>query len=125
MKKLTILLFSILISFNSYGEWTEVFKDIEGNTYYIDKNKIKEHGGYVYWWEFKDYIKHSYGYMSHKAYKQGDCGVSRVKYLSFLFYKQPMAKGSYERDNSPSEWNYPPPGNSGETALNYVCNYVK
>ena len=28
MKKLLILLFSLLISFNSYGEWTQVSKDI-------------------------------------------------------------------------------------------------
>ena len=40
MKKLLILLFSLLISFNSYGEWTQVSKDINNNTYYIDYKKI-------------------------------------------------------------------------------------
>ena len=45
MKKLTILLFSILISFNSYGEWTEIAKNTDG-THYIDKDTIKKHEGY-------------------------------------------------------------------------------
>jgi len=31
MKKLLILLFSILISFNSYGEWTKVVEGVDGN----------------------------------------------------------------------------------------------
>ena len=50
MKKLLILLFSILISFNSFGELTEIGYTDAGNTFYIDNNTIKEHGGYVYWW---------------------------------------------------------------------------
>ena len=58
MKKLTILLFSILISFNSYGEWVKILKDQEGEkwkeenitnggkdkkiTYWINGNKWEE-----------------------------------------------------------------------------------
>jgi chaperonin GroEL len=55
MKKLTILLFSILISFNSYGEWLKVHKNTSGNTSYIGTDTIKERGGYVYWWRLTDY----------------------------------------------------------------------
>ena len=54
MKKLTILLFSILISFNSYSEWTEIEQSTEGVTYYIDKDTIKERGGNVYFWGLLD-----------------------------------------------------------------------
>ena len=54
MKKLTILLFSILISFNSYSEWTEIVQSTEGSTYYIDKDTIKERGGNVYFWGLLD-----------------------------------------------------------------------
>ena len=50
MKKLLIFLFSILISFNSYGEWDEIGVDTAGNTSYIDTDTIKKHGGYVYYW---------------------------------------------------------------------------
>ena len=52
MKKLLILLFSILISFNSYGEWEEVAEGMNGDIYYLDKDSIKKHGGYVYFWEY-------------------------------------------------------------------------
>ena len=43
MKKLLILLFSILISFNSYGELVEVTESTDGDISYIDKNTIKKH----------------------------------------------------------------------------------
>ena len=51
MKKLLILLFSILISFNSYGEWTKITETINGDTFYIDISFIKENGGYVFFWD--------------------------------------------------------------------------
>jgi hypothetical protein len=77
MKKLLILLFSILISFNSYGEWEELGKNVNGDIFYIDEDTIKEHNGYVYWWVLVDRLKPSKsGTMSGKTYTQGDCGVN-------------------------------------------------
>ena len=35
MKKLLLLLFSVMISFTSYGEWTELGEEDDG-TFYID-----------------------------------------------------------------------------------------
>ena len=35
MKKLLILLFSILISLNSYGEWINHSSDTDGNDFYL------------------------------------------------------------------------------------------
>ena len=67
MKKLLIPLFSILISFNSYGEWKELGMNVAGDTFYIDKDIIKEHNRYVYWWVLKDYLKpDEYGTLSEK-----------------------------------------------------------
>ena len=127
MKKLLILLFSILISFNSYGEWTKIGDNVVGETIYIDTDTIKEHNGYVYYWALKDLLKPSkYGDMSVTVYFQGDCGVVRIKYLSFVYYKQPMGRGTSKADNdSTAEWRYPTPDSSGETLLDYVCDYVK
>ncbi len=125
MKKLTILLFSILISFNSYGEWVEIGKSVDGDTYYIDTDTIKEHNGYVYWWVLNDYLKPSEsGGMSLKTYSQGDCVVNRFKWLTLVEYKQPMGEGSGTPDNSYTEWIYPPPGSIGGGLLKYVCDYV-
>ena len=46
MKKLLLLLFSILISFNSYGEWTKVNMDVDSSSYYIDFATVKKIDGY-------------------------------------------------------------------------------
>ena len=60
MKKLLVLLFSILISFNTYGEWVKVSTTIDGTEYYVEIDTIKEHNGYVYSWRlfscFYEYV---------------------------------------------------------------------
>jgi|LWDU01.1.fsa_nt_gi hypothetical protein len=125
MKKLLILLFSILISINSYGEWKGVAKNFDGDTFYIEIDTIKEHNGYVYYWELTDYLKPTdTGTMSTKMYKQGDCGVNREKHLSFIFYEQPMGRASGETYNPPDKWNYPTPDSVGGIVFKYVCDYV-
>ena len=125
MKKL-LLLFSILISFNSYGEWEEIGESVSGDTYYIDTDTIKEHEGYVYWWVLNDYLEpNESGSMSNKTYSQGDCVVNRFKWLSLIEYKQPMGEGSSEIITTlPEEWGYPPPDSVGGGLLKYVCDYV-
>jgi len=126
MKKLLILLLSILISFNSYGEWTKLNVDTEGSTHYIDTDTIKKHGGYVYYWKLIDRLKPTNsGTMSDKTYHQGDCGVNRFNFLSYIWYKQPMGLGSGETHNpSDPEWSYPAPNSMGGITLHYACDYV-
>ena len=93
MKKLLVLVFSILLSFNSYGEWTK----ISGHSlasFYVDLETIKARDGNVYWWSLSDWVKpNSGGYMSAKFFFQGDCGLNRYKFLSGIFYQQSMGKG--------------------------------
>jgi hypothetical protein len=132
MKKLTILLFSILISFNSYGEWTEAYVGkYTGNVTYLDLSTIKKHSDHVYWWQLNDLAKplRSGGMtpsMSAKVYFEGDCGISRYKRLSYVFYNQSMGKGKGDFfDPSNPEWSHPPPGSLLEGILKYACNYVK
>ena len=126
MKKLLILLFSILISFNSYGDWKYMHDNVDGDSQYIDMDRIKANGGYVYFWTLIDYLKPTaYGHMSTKMYIQGDCGVHRIKYLSFTHSKQPMGEGG-ETNNPPNpEWTYPSPGSVSSSNLDSVCDYVK
>ena len=99
-----------------------------GDSHYIDADRIKENGGYVYFWAMTDYLKpDEYGDMSNQMYFQGDCGVMRVKVLSFIFYSQPMGNGAGESSVPVPEtagWNYVPPGSIIETTLNMVCDYV-
>jgi hypothetical protein len=100
MKKLIILLFSFLISFNSYGEWIEVTGNITlENIYYVDIDTIKESGGYVYWYQMNNYTKpNKWGDMSSIFYVQGDCGVNRSRLLSGIFYQQPIGISESSRE---------------------------
>ncbi len=127
MKKLTILLFSILISFSSYGEWTEVVESSSGTKFYIDKGTIIENSGYVYYWKLGSSPKPiGGGSMSAKFYNEADCGIKRERTLSYTFYKKPMGKDKMEElsEDNP-KWDYPHPKTVRKTTLDYVCSYVK
>ena len=121
MKKILTLLFSLLISFNTYGEWKEYSK---GG--YVDTSSIKFHNDYVYYWRMDDYDEpDKWGDMSSQIYSQGDCNLNRIKTLSYVFYKEGMGQGLSEQEDSVvKDWKYPAPGTYSNEALNYVCNYV-
>ena len=100
MKKLLVLLFSLMIQFNSYGEWIKVTENITlENIYYVDIDTIKESGGYVYWYQMNNYTKpNKWGDMSSIFYVQGDCGVNRSRLLSGIFYQQPIGISESSRE---------------------------
>ena len=126
MKKLLIFLFSILISFNSYGEWELIGGDVNGNDVYIDKDTIKEHGGHVYAWTMRNYLEPSpEGVLSTKLYRKVDCYVNREMILSFVAYDQSMGIGkTLVTYTPPKEWDYPSPGTTGAYSLKYICGYA-
>jgi hypothetical protein len=67
MKKLLVLLFSIIISFNSYGEWKYITSNTLGDYYYVDYSFIKESNGDLYFWYLNDYLEPTpYGRLSAK-----------------------------------------------------------
>ena len=126
MKKLLILLFSILISFNSYGEWREIVKNTEGDIFYVDLDTVKGHGGYVYFWNWIEYLKPMpSGYIGGIVYFQGDCGAYQQKGLTASYYKNPMLKDQGDSFTPPDEWIYTPPNSTFRYVLDYVCDYVK
>ena len=129
MKKLLILLFSLLISFNSYGEWTYITKERDGDKYYIDNDSIKEHDGYIYWWGLTDYVKPTQsGDLSAEAYSEGDCGINRWRLLSIVFFKQSMGTGQQDILTPTGEhanWFYPTRDRIDGILLNHACNTIK
>ena len=127
MKKL-LLIFTLLFSAAMYSspvraEWTKL-GDVDGNTFYLDLERIRKHDGYVYYWDLLDYLKPTEtGVWSVKIYSQTDCKLFRFKFLSFSFYKEPMGEGTADTSNAKDqEWKYPPPNSSRETALKKVCS---
>ena len=126
MKKLIlILLFStVMFSSSSYAGWTVLGKTADGDTFYVDYERIRKHDGYVYWWELNDYLKPTkYGDLSGKTYRQGDCKLFRYKSLSYVHHNQPMGRDTGD-SNSPKnpEWKYLPPNTIWETILKAVCS---
>ena len=130
MKRLTLLTVLVLslLSTPVFADWTKLGEKVSGDTIYVDFERIRKHGGYVYWWDLSDFLKPTeLGYLSGKLYKQGDCKLFRFKVLSDSFHKEPMGGGTPSTySNKPDkEWIYPLPNSSMETILKSVCKYAK
>ena len=121
----TTLIFTVMFSSTSFGEWKEVDVNMVG-TFYVDFERIKKHDGYVYYWNLFDYLKPTeYGDLSSKVYLQGDCKLFRFMYLSYSFHKEPMGGGIANNLSSPPDkWEYPLPNSTGERVLKKVCEYA-
>jgi hypothetical protein len=128
MKKLIILstiIFSVMVSSPSFADWTKVGKSVDGGTFYVDFERIRKHGGDVYWWELVDFMKpDKMGDLSVKNYRQGDCKLFRFKQLSFLGYKEQMGQGT-QKTYFLLGWRYPSPNSVNEIILQRVCAYAK
>ena len=121
MKKLLLLIFSLLLSFNSYAEWTRVDIDSE-KTIYIDINTIIEKDEFIYWWYMLDSNLDDY---SSKIYAQGDCLIPRSKILSRLYYNKPMGLDESYNDTPDNPlWEYHPPDNWKGVLLSNACKLV-
>ena len=123
MRKLIIII-TLLFSSLSYAEWKFVSESEIGDTNYIDLSRIRKNAGYIYYWYLSDYLKpNEFGNFSTKVYVQGDCKIFRLKYLTFIFYKEPMGKGEFTTFNEPdTEWTYPNPNSPSEESLKTACN---
>ena len=120
---LTLLFSTLMIASPAYADWEKVGTAKNGTIFYVDFDRIRTNGGYVYYWDLTDYLEPSpTGTLSSKTYYQGDCEMFRYKYLSFIFHKQPMGEGSGKSSASINkEWNYPPPNSAVEETLEQVC----
>ena len=120
----TLLFSSVFFSSPSFAGWTEVGKNVDGTTFYVDFERIRKHDGFVYYWVLQDYLKPlKTGTLSFKMYNQGDCKLFRYKILSFSYHKEPMGGGTAEVDNVPDkEWTYPSPNSPSKVILKKVCS---
>jgi hypothetical protein len=114
-KKLCLLLFSLMLSFNSYGQWVNV---LPGNnaSLYIDFKTLQERDGFIYWW-YMD----SWGEGSEQSYAQGDCNLKGFKVNKRVKFSLPMGEGESTEKNITSSWEYYQPNSSYEILLNFIC----
>jgi|APSaa5957512535_1039671.scaffolds.fasta_scaffold69499_2 hypothetical protein len=129
MKKLLVILFSLLISFNSNALWWfPIVDSTDGDSYFIDIDTIKSHNNSVFYWRLKDYLRpNNYGALSSATYYEGDCSIYKIRVLSFVFYEKSMGEGDGDQsaplgDNG--DWRYPSPSSVDKVLLDYVCDYV-
>jgi hypothetical protein len=128
MKRLVMLftpvLLTMIFSSPSYAKWTEVGTNTSGMTFYVDFERIRKHGGYVYWYDLIDLLKPDKdGDVSYKGYRQGDCKLFRYKYLNSSFYKKTYGGGTGKTVTPENpEWKYPNPNSMKGGVLKSVCS---
>ena len=117
-----------MFSSTSYAGWTKVSFLDEGVNFYVDFERIRKHGGYIYYWSLSDYLKPSpEGNLSAKSYTQGDCKLFRAMTLSEHRYTGPMGSGNlrvWTPNESQKRWIYAPPRSVMEEKLKAVCRYA-
>jgi hypothetical protein len=129
MKKLLVLpiiFLSLMMSSVVHAKWTKLGKGQDGDTYYMDFERIKKHDGKVYFWRLADYLKPTKtGSFSSKVYVEAECGRFRLRYLNATFYKGPKGEGTVSTSiNIPEkDWHYPPPDSVAEALLKVACNH--
>ena len=122
MKKLFLLIISLLISLCTFGEWTTV--DVSNKvTTLIDFNTIKKHNESIYWWSM---IEDSDEKISGKFYIQGDCGISKLKRLNLISYSQPKGKGEEKvQTTKDPKWQYVTPDSVAGFLLDVSCRFLE
>ena len=114
MKKLILLLFSLTLSFNSFGEWTELLVD-EEQVLYIDLETLQEKSdGYVYFW-----VMLTYRTWSVKSYIQTDCEFKRMNVL-----QNDISDGNLSSSVGDIGWSYVAPNTKEYRNLGVICEMV-
>ena len=122
---LTVLVLTVLPT-PVFAEWTKVRESVAGETFYVDFERIRKHGGFVYLWLLEDYLTPTkFGHLSVNGYRLVDCELFRLKWLSVSSHKEQMGEGIGESHTPQEKWIYHPPDSPMEMVLKTVCAYAK
>ena len=100
MNKLLLLLFFLMLSFNSFAEWTELLVDDE-EVLYIDLETLQEKSdGYVDFW-----LMRTYRTWKTKSFMQIDCEFNKMNALQNDIYYEDILKSS----DGEKGWSYVAP----------------
>ena len=87
MKKIFLLLFSLILPFSSYGEWVGFVTDANKNIHYVDFDEMTKNDGYIYYWEMTNYANPTDRFLSIATYHKADC---------CLLYTSPSPRDAHE-----------------------------
>jgi len=125
MNRILMVLFSSLISFNSYSDWAKVGTS-SGHNFYVDFDAIKVNE-YVIYLNLRTNPKpDKFGDMSSINLNELDCKIPRKQRARAIgFYTQTMGKGSPSAMTKKTrEWMYAPAGSMLDVIMGKVCAYV-
>ena len=125
MKKLLILLCSLMLSLNAYAQWVWTTIDVNGDKHYLDVNNIElDSNGYFYFWEMINYTNPTDKYLSIATYRVADCDSFRTKDITFNGYTQEMAQGEPETIDLTligEDWEDVDKNSYGGLNLQFIC----
>ena len=119
------ILLIFFLNFNSYAEWTEMSKNVSGDTLYFDRQTLKIVGDKRYFLYMQDYtVPSEYGDLSSRSYRELNCSNMMFKDLIKDYFSLPLARGSKTEGSGPikdPKWRKNRSGSSGETLNIKVC----
>ena len=126
MKKL-LLTALLCFSINGFAfNWKKVGENVNGSSYYVDVDSIKNHNGFLYYWALADWLEpNSVGTYSHIDKFKVDCGEEKQTYMSVTFYSQNMGKGRITSDSNYNEIEYPKPNSISYDVMKFACDRAK
>ena len=110
-----------MLSFNSYGEWTEFPPYDSEEQSFIDFDNLQERSdGYVYWWMM---LSHSNS--SQKTYIQTDCETEGINPLQVDYHTEPMGGGESNSVKADEGWTYLAPDTGLSRFIDVACEMAK
>ena len=123
MKKLLLLLFSLMLSINSYGEWKS-FGETPYGTWYVETDSIEKSDGYVYYELLRDFPKvDKNGFLSNKILVKGNCELNQANGISGFMSTTAMGNGPGETMFVPDKWIQLDASSKSGQILNFVCDF--
>jgi hypothetical protein len=124
MKRILIVIL-LVISENSYAEWTPIGEILELFTY-TDRTTIRRNGNFVKMWELRDYKavqKSNFGsFLSAKVQQEYDCREEKSRLLAFTWFSEQMGNGTVVySDNDPYKWSPIQPESMNEALWKIAC----
>jgi hypothetical protein len=105
MKHLTLILTlfftTLMFASPAHADWVKVGVNDTG-TIYVDLDRMRIKGGYVYYWELQDFRfpvgtdGGGEGFLSTEVFIQGDCELFRVRKLMRTSYQKQMGMGEVD-----------------------------